>query len=223
MLKDSRRIFGSLFFISSLAGCGGGGGSGDGSGATAPPVSFVQITNDLFAGQDLSDFDVQIVPDVVAVVPSGSATFEGFLSAIYEVDVDGNGSNQDVAIGDAVISFAFDTGIVAGSANNFVLYSTESGCGEIPACTLTSVSTLGGTIAITDGVAAGSAFVADLTGELTGTGGFAVPDNTIVGGGFGQTEGDSTLLIWGQSDFLATANGSSEGTVRVVLGGAESN
>ena len=112
----------------------------------------------------------------------GGTTFQGNLSAIYEVDVDGNNGNQDVAMGDAVVIFAFDTGSVAGSADNFTLYSTESGCVEIPACNLTSMSTLAGTVSITDGVAAGGAFVADLTGSLTGALGFTVPDQTTIGG-----------------------------------------
>jgi hypothetical protein len=221
MSKVSTRRLDGLLLLSVLAGCGGGGGGSP--DVIEPSVSFDQITTEAFAGQDLSNFDVQIVPSVTATVPSGSTTFQGTLSAIYEVDVDGNNSNQDVAMGDAVVTFAFDTGVVAGLADNFTLYSTESGCVEIPACDLTSVSTLAGTVSITDGVAAGGAFVADLTGSLTGTGGFTVPDQTTMGGGFGQLEGDSTLLIWGVSDFDATTNGSDEGTVRILLGGAETD
>ncbi|WP_342070274.1 hypothetical protein [Yoonia algicola] len=221
MSKDPMRSLGGLILLSTLASCGGGGGGSP--DVTVPSVSFDQITTDAFAGQDLSNFDVQIVPSATATVPSGDTTFQGTMSAIYEADVDGNTGNQDVAMGDAEVTFAFDTGVVAGSADNFTLYSTESGCVEIPACDLIPESTLAGSLSITNGVAAESAFVADLTGSLTGTGGFTVPDQTVIGGGFGQLEGDDTLLIWGLSDFDATTNGSDERTVRILLGGAESN
>jgi hypothetical protein len=222
MLNDSIRIFGCLFLSSAMAGCGGGG-EGSTDDVIPPPILFDQTTREVFAGQDLSNFNDQIVPDVVAVVPSGSFAFEGTMSAIYGVDVDGNNGNQDVAIGDAVASFGFGTGVVTGSAGNFVLYSTETGCVEIPACDLMSVSTLNGAISITDGVAAGSAFSADLTGSLIGTGGFAVPDNTGIAGGFGQLEGAETMIVLGQSDFSAPANGAGNGVIRVLLVGTETD
>ena len=219
MLKNSRRISGGLLAVLTLTSCGTGGGEG-GTDVTEPSVTFDQITREVFADQNLADFNVQLVPDVDTAVPTGSVTFDGTLSAIYETDVEGNSLNQEIAIGDAIVSFTFDTGEVSGSADGFVLYSTDSGCVEIPTCGLTPVSELDGTILISDGISAGNAFVADLR-QLNGTGGFVVPSDSNIGGGFGHLEGDDTLLIWGQSNFVATADGGEEGTIRVLLGGAE--
>ena len=218
-------LYKSAFILAislATAGCGGGG-AGDTPSIDGPMLPIEEISGAVFAGQNLADFESQVVPDVRAAAPTGNATFEGTLTVIYGADIDGMAGNQDVAVGEALIQLNFAAGTLAGSATNFGLFSTSAGCIEIPACGLTPSSSMTGTINVADGIFAGSGFVAGLSGTLAGNGGFTVPDDALIGGGFGKLSGNNRLLLWGQSDMSLNTGGATDEPARLILGAQQTN
>lgn len=136
-----------------LSACTGSGGTGSTvlpGGASAEEFDAIEATN--------QDYIARINSGALTTTtPTGTATMTGYIG------VGGLGDTGDTtAAGDLALNVDFDAGSVAGTADNFGLYSPD------PADPTTSVKEGGvnGTLTVT-GTTSGSGMTANATGRLT--------------------------------------------------------